>query len=394
MDLTMKQITAGLADGSYHIRARGCIAASLHWADETGALPDWQSFGYVPIGTNGEGNFFFRGGRAIPEAATHVLCRAVSADFATVEEAMIPIPMPAQRAAEEAVQRYLVMTDLHLSNKPWPVRKALLMAKDYDCVLITGDMTNDGAQAQLERFWGIVSELVPDKPVFVVTGNHDYEKNPLPWVFQGLCEYPFLQQRLLDRAEALGIPVQTDGSGAYAAGMGDTAIIGLNAANHWRRFKFPENAQLHFLEGYLRESDAKLHLILCHAPLANHRPYKEKGEAPYLARDKQLQQILESSGKCFVFLSGHTHVSMSCSCGCVDRDEGGNVYVNAGSIRPTALKPDEPLQPECWTEGNVVELVIGEHQITVTGISLKTGQKISRGHYRETVSKFPGDGGV
>ena len=61
--------------------------------------------------------------------------------------------------------------------------------------------------------------------------------------------------------------------------------------------------------------------------------------------------------------------------------ERNHLYINAGSIRPTALKPDEPLQPECWTEGNVVELLIGENQTTVTGISMKTGQKISRGCY-------------
>ena len=72
---------------------------------------------------------------------------------------------------------------------------------------------------------------------------------------------------------------------------------------------------------------------------------------------------------------------MSCSCGCVDQDANGNIYVNAGSIRPTALKPDVPLQPECWTEGNVAELLVGEHHTTVTGISIKTGQKIARGHY-------------
>ena len=381
MELTINQRIPGCADGNYHVKAKGCIAASLHWADENGALPDWQSFAYLPIETNGVSMYKMEGSRAIPADATHVLARAVSADFVVVEEILAPIPKLAERAAEEPVQRFLVMTDLHLSNKPWQIRKALLMAKDYDAVLITGDITNDGTQEQLERFWDIVVELMPDIPVFVVTGNHDYAKNPLPFIPDGLCEYPYLQQALLERAESMGIQIQQDESGAYAAIMGDTAIIGLNAATHWRRFKFADNAQLDFLEAYLRNSNAKQHLILCHGPLANHRPYKEKGEAPYLARDKQLQKILDESGKRFVFLSGHTHVSMSCSCGCVDRDEFGNIYVNAGSIRPTALKPDVPLQPECWTEGNVVELLIGENQATITGISMKAEQKIARGYY-------------
>lgn len=381
MNLIINQKIPGCADGNYHVKAKDCIAASLYWADSNGALSDWQPFAYLPIEPNGVGVYKMEGSRAIPAEATHVLARAVSVDFSNVEEVLAPIPKLAERTAEEPIQRFMVMTDLHLSNKPWQIRKALLMAKDYDAVLITGDITNDGTQEQLERFWDIVMELVPDIPVFVVTGNHDYAKNPLPFIPDGLCEYPYLQQALLDRAKAMGVHVHQDESGAYAAVMGDTAIIGLNAATHWRRFKFPENAQLDFLEQYLRSSNANQHLILCHAPLANHRPYKEKGEAPYLARDKQLQKILDESGKRFVFLSGHTHVSMNCSCGCVDQDEYGNIYVNAGSIRPTALKSDVPLQPECWTEGNMVELQIGEKQTIVTGISMKTEQRIARGHY-------------
>ena len=381
MDLVINQRIPGCADGNYHVKAKGCIMASIHWADEKGALPDWQPLAYLPIETNGMGMYKMQGGRAVPEDATHVLARSVSADFASVEEILVPIPKPAEPEAEVTAQRFLVMTDLHLSSKPWQVRKALSMGKDYDAVLITGDMTNDGTQEQLELFWQCVTEVIPEVPVFAVTGNHDYPANPLPWIRCGICDYPALQQKLLNRAENMGISYRQDKSGAYVAAMGDTEIIGLNAATHWRRFKFPDNAQLDFLAQYLSHSAAKVHLILCHAPLADHRPYKEKGEVPYLARDRQLQQILDESGKDFVFLSGHTHVSMSCSCGCADRDSRGNLYVNAGSIRPTALKPDDSLQPDCWTEGNVVELLIGEKQTTVTGISMKTGQRIARGHY-------------
>lgn len=381
MDLVINQRIPGCADGNYHVKAKGCIMASLHWADENGVLPDWQPLAYLPIETNGVGMHKMVGGRAVPKDATHVLARAVSTDFASVEEILVPIPKPAEIEAEKPAQRFLVMTDLHLSNKPWQVRKALSMGKDYDAVLITGDMTNDGTQEQLELFWQCVTEVLPDIPVFTVTGNHDNPNNPLPQIQYGICDYPVLQQKLLDRAENMGISYQQDNSGAYVASLGDTEIIGLNAATHWRRFKFPGNAQLDFLAQYLSHSTAKIHLLLCHAPLAVHRPYKEKCEVPYLARDRQFQQILDESGKAFVFLSGHTHVSMSCSCGCADRDSGGNLYVNAGSIRPTTLKPDEPLQPECWTEGNVVELMIGETQTTVTGISMKTGQRIARGHY-------------
>lgn len=382
MELYINQKIPGCADGNYHVKAKGSIAASLHWADENGELPDWQSFAYLPIEPNGVGMYKMVGGRAIPKDATHVLARAVSADFLTRDEILVPIPKPVECTLDEPAQRFLVMTDLHLSNKPWQVRKALSMGKNYDAVLITGDMTNDGTQEQLELFWQCVTEVIPDTPVFTVTGNHDYPANPLPQIPYGICDYPALQQKLLDRAEDMGISYQQDDSGAYVATMGDTEIIGLNAATHWRRFKFPDNAQLEWLMLHLLESKAKRHIILCHAPLRLHHPYRPENGECYLSRDSVLQQIIDAERTEVIFLSGHTHYSMNCREGCAEMAERNHLYINAGSIRPTALKPDEPLQPECWTEGNVVELLVGQRQTTVTGISMKTGQRISRGHYR------------
>ena len=92
MKLSIRQITAGCADGKYHIKAKGCIAVSLHWADQSGALPNWQSFAYLPIAANGIGVYTMEGHRAIPANATHVLARAISPDFSTVEEILEPIP--------------------------------------------------------------------------------------------------------------------------------------------------------------------------------------------------------------------------------------------------------------------------------------------------------------
>ena len=381
MTLTINQRIPGCADGCYHVKANGSIVASLHWADENGALPEWQPFAYLPIETNGVCMYKMEGNRAIPGNATHVLARAVSADFSSTEECLAPIPNTAQASVEEPVQRFLVMTDLHLSNKPWQVRKALSMGRDYDAVLITGDMTNDGTQEQLELFWQCVTEVIPDVPVFTVTGNHDYPRFPLPQIPYGICDYPALQQKLLDRTADMGISYQQDDSGAYVATMGDTEIVGLNAATHWRRFKFSDNAQLEWLKRHLLESKAKRHIILCHAPLRLHHPYPPEHGECYLSRDSVLQRVLDESQTEIIFLSGHTHYSMNCREGCVEMAVRNHLYINAGSIRPTALKLDEPLQPECWTDGNVVELLVGENHTRVTGISMKTGQRIARGYY-------------
>lgn len=396
MKLTVHQKLPGCADGNYRIEAKGYIAASLHWAVENGALEDWQSFGYVPIGPNGVGEFRFAGGRAIPCDATHVLARAVSADFSAAEEVLVPVPNPAREIPEPPRQRFLVMTDLHMSSKPWQVRKALSLAKEgCDAVLITGDITNDGTQEQLELFWQCVTEVIPHVPVFTVTGNHDYPPQPLPRIDCGICDYPALQRKLLDRAADMGIPYFLDESGAYVATLGDTEIIGLNAVSHWRQFRFPEDAQLRWLLTHLVESRAKQHIILCHAPLRQHMPYPPEDGQHYLNGDRKLQDILDLEGRSclslqrimdvertrILFLSGHTHQSMNCLPGCVDRGAREQLYINAGSIRPTALKNDEPLQPRCWTEGNVVELLLGDTRTTVTAMGIRSGQRMARGHY-------------
>ena len=47
------------------------------------------------------------------------------------------------------------MSDLHLSKKPWQVRKALKMGENAHMVLLVGDLTNDGTPEQLANysFW-------------------------------------------------------------------------------------------------------------------------------------------------------------------------------------------------------------------------------------------------
>lgn len=46
--------------------------------------------------------------------------------------------------------KIIAMSDLHLSKKPWQVRKALKMADGADLVLLAGDLVNDGVPEQFE----------------------------------------------------------------------------------------------------------------------------------------------------------------------------------------------------------------------------------------------------
>lgn len=270
--------------------------------------------------------------------------------------------------------KFIVMSDLHLSKKPWQVRTALKMGEGADGVLLVGDLTNDGTPEQMALIHQCIAEVLPDTSVLAVSGNHDYPHQPSPMIREGICDYPILQDWLLSRQPN---PYLLDDSGAWAVTMGAVEIIGLNCVRHWRRFKFQDGAQLKWLEQQLDSSAAKWHIILCHAPLLAHNP-KRSDTKPYLSRDEQLQKIIDGHEN-IIFISGHTHVSMESYAGCVEQD-GANIYINDGSIRPTTLLTEEGAPEAEPADGNVVELRIGEEQMTVAGISVKTGRKIAGDH--------------
>lgn len=280
--------------------------------------------------------------------------------------------------------RFIVMSDLHLSQKPWQVRKALKMGKNADAVLLVGDLTNDGTREQMALMHQCITEVLPDTPVLAVAGNHDYPHQPSPMIREGICDYAALQDWLLSRQPYPYIP---DDSGAWAVRMGEVEIIGLNCVWHWRRFKFKDGAQLKWLEQHLATSDAAWHIILCHAPLLAHNP-KHSDTKPYLSRDEKLQRIVNAH-KNIIFISGHTHVSMESPVNCVEYDGAHhNLYINTGSIRPTTMLTEDALPEAEPAEGNVVELLIGEEQAMVAGISMKTGQRIAGAHYFQQSTIF------
>ena len=124
----------GCADGTYRVRARGCIAVALYWADKHGALPDWTPFAYIPISPGGVGEFRFVGCRAVPKNATHILARGIRSDMITTEETIAELPNHDRPEPALRAMRLGIMTDLHLSGKPWTVRKALRIIGESSAV--------------------------------------------------------------------------------------------------------------------------------------------------------------------------------------------------------------------------------------------------------------------
>ena len=368
----------GGADGLYTVHAAGSLMAGLWWADDAGPLADWTAFAFVPIDPAGRGVFRFTGGRAVPQEATHIFIRAVTPDMAA-EEAVVPLPDRWPAPPMEGAVRLGFVTDLHLSGKPWQVGRALAMAGTGGGVLCAGDMVNDGTPEQFALLRRLIEDrLRPETPMLAVAGNHD-----LPLLPDTGDGYYALQERLLDRAERLGLAVEWDPSGAWAVRLGDMDIIGLNAAQPGRRLAFQRQGQLPWLDRHLTDTAAAWHVVLCHGPLLAHNPQRRRpNDMPYFSRDGQLQDILEAHRN-ILFLSGHTHISMNCPAGCVEVDRGRNIlYVNGGSVRTATLKPEEPLLPREWTDGNMLWLELAPGRAEITAVSPASGKRIARGYYR------------
>jgi predicted phosphodiesterase len=325
------------------------------------------------------------GGRAIPPEATHIAAELIAPDFEARE--VLLQPLPSERIAHPPRPSicFAVMSDLHLSGKSGRIRRALRLAKDADCVLLAGDMTNDGAPNQFELFRQCIEEELPNVPVLAVAGNHDFPLNPLPMINVGVERCDLFQTWLLERASRMDVDCAWHACGAYSAAFKGIDIVGLNAVSHWRRFVFPHGDQVRWLGSHLDSHPDAKHIVLCHAPLAAHNPGRNPDDAPYLSRDQAIQQIIDASHS-VILVSGHTHISLNDAKGCVEYDSGRkNLYINDSSVAPTALRTPEFLTDHEWVDGAVLRLCIGEETVEISSQSLSSGKKIARGYYRYQV---------
>lgn len=378
-------IWQGCAMGKYILKAKGFLLAVLRWGNADSSLPDWSPIAFVPIDPAGNGEFFFSGKRVIPREATHVWAHCVAHDFSFSEDACVPIPerfLP-EEAAQLSVQRFSVLTDLHLASKPWMIKRAL-RATESGAILLLGDSVNDGLPEQFADFLDCIAEAAPDKTILPVPGNHDItHPRFIGKEADGTIAYAAFQKELLSRAEEKDYTFTHDpGSLAWSVRRGGLDMIGLQCVVSGRKFLFPEESQLGWLEKHLEENaDADWHIIQCHAPLLKHNPNRNAGN-PYLDKNRRLQEMLDCCGR-IIFLSGHTHASPNVIRGCGEQDEEtGNIYLDCGSVVATDTGSEEGLMAADWKDGCVTELSVSPGSVEVRMHSAQSGQSFSRGYYR------------
>ena len=381
--LQISLIWPGCAQGRYAVKARGYILAALSWGNADGPLAGWGPFAYVPVDPVGNGSFFFSGRRGIPPETTHVWARCISHDFKHEESISTEIAprflLP--QSTESAVKRFSIFADLHLVSKPWKIRQALRNAAS-EIVFLLGDLTNDGILSQFEAFEDCIAESAPDKIILPVIGNHDVT-HPKVKSGDGCEDYAAFQGERLKRATEMGIGICCDpDSLAWATRLGSLDIIGMQCVVSGRRFRFPEEKQLDWLEQRLEaQSDVAWYVILCHAPLLAHNPNRNDGQ-PYLDKNGRVQAMVDRTGN-VLFLSGHTHVSPNTIRGSAEWDDRrNNLYLNCGSVVDTATEGEVGLMSADWKDGCVTELMVSEDVIEIDTQSVTTGMHFPRGYYR------------
>lgn len=385
LDLNISLNTPGLADGIYCAKCREGEFVCLFWADDEGPLANYTSFAVIPMQSDGSGSCSMRGGRAIPVEATHICAVACRADYMELSELLVQIPvsyLQSETTAKDLGEgkppaKIVLMSDIHMRDKPGRFRHALSLIDDADWVMIPGDLVNDGREDQYELLKTCITEMIPHIPVFSVSGNHDTGKGDS--VYYRNFE-AWLRKRPGDRFR-----FEESATGAFAVSLNqDLDLIGLNPNYIQKNFFFPEKGeQLKWMKNYLDRSVHHRHIVMCHAPLLAHNPQRDRSKkAPYIAQDSILQNQLDETGN-VVFLSGHTHVSPIVPCGCVEYDKPAhNLYINDGSVCPSDLKTDEPAIGKDWSGGCFTELNLFSSWVEVVMRQAHTGMRVARGYYR------------
>ncbi len=280
------------------------------------------------------------------------------------------------------IYKISLLSDLHLTRKTGRVMRALEKAFQSDCVLIAGDLVNDGKSEQLELFEECVRNTAKDSiPLFSVGGNHDF---PIEGFNEDEFNYWDLQRRFLNRNKNLGFDIEEHESGCCSAVNEHIHIFGWKCVDESRNFFFgKKEEQLKWLSEKLEEHKDKKYQIVCsHAPLIAHNPQRKPDGQPYFDSDTKLQRIIDSHEN-IIFVSGHTHFSPNNLQGNVDYDkERNNIYIDDGSVCPTTYKSNEDFALKEWTDGVVTELAIYENGVEINYNAIHLGKKFARGYCR------------
>ena len=191
------------------------------------------------------------------------------------------------------------LSDVHVGESMKArFQKTLAYLNDVEKVAFTcisGDLTNEGTEAQLQAFGQYIDEYSPNKPVYVVTGNHDLQSRTSEAPFDFLQSY--MGQDLY-----------------YTFTQGNDVFImfGMSGWYSYTRSQTFSDTSLNWLYGVLEESRTKRCFLFAHPPRfdGSGKPYEPVPTGDLLTGNTgtAFKSLLEHY-KNVIYFHGHTHMS-------------------------------------------------------------------------------------
>jgi len=373
---------AGIADGKFSVSVTRGILAGLFWANDDGILEDFLPIKHLPL-IDGKGEYTITGNKMIPQGATKVICR-VQDDamlYINLPELTIDIPVYKRFVPSEVIATAFVTSDIHGGgayfhntdnrNSMW----RLVGKAKPDCVLIAGDITNAGRASEYEEGKNSIEEYLPDVPVILSTGNHDYNTYVKDLAPDVAAMHDFFEWQL-ERNARLGVKNSALYNNYFEARVNGVQIIVLNP-NHTENKFFLEPEQLSWLDERLKESDAeRFRVILTHFPQRGFVGHPEQRDVNMQRDNDEIQKVLDRH-KNVLHISGHTHYNF-------DSDDvnvnlsGGVCYVDAGCAVWTGVCCEERREYYIQSRSMGYRVEICKDMIVFRGIDFPSGKYIAR----------------
>lgn len=377
---------AGIADGKFEICVPRGILAGLFWADDNGILEDYLPIKHLPL-IDGKGEYTIEGNKMIPEEATRVVCKIQddSMLYISLPELTINIPEEKRLHLGKPESVVYITSDIHGGgayfhntenrNKMW----SLVGKAKPDYVLIAGDITNAGRRKEYEEDENSIEKYLKGIPVFISTGNHDYNtyvKDLAPDI-EAMHDF-FVWQ--LDRNAKLGVENSELYNNYFASRVNGVQVVVLNQDHVDNKF-FLEDEQRAFLDEKLTESDGdRYRFVVTHFPQSGFIGHPKNEKCKKMTSDNDLTQAVLDKHKGVFHISGHTHYNLDSDDVNV-KNVDGITYINGGCAVWTGVCCEERREYYIQSRSMGYRMEVYKDRIVFKGVDFPSGKFISRAQH-------------
>ncbi len=403
-----KTADPGFSEGTVYVSVddEKTDGALLYWGNADGVLSDYTYFGYAPYNAVDKKCVYeVTQGNLIPEQATRIYAFAVSGTHYNVlkrnakySEVSVYTDISVETYAPgEPLYTFEVISDLHVTgpgdgqghndNGRFNNDRVISAFSDITAnradtagVMVVGDLTNYGKDAEYEVLGGLVSEYIPEIPMYYTIGNH---------AFYARGESAGFEESWKAFRDFAGWS-EDDGyyryfvmNGDYFIFMGTEGYLD-GADTAWGYYS---EAQREWLRGLLEKASA----TNSNAFVFMHQSIEETVSGSFKSRgqywdgindDELMREVIESYENTFLF-TGHSHWNLNSYGPFINgKGEGANYYntASAGYLwgdDDMALPGSEGLHVEVYADGVIVKGRDFEAQKWIPNVNTYAKKKIT-----------------